>query len=235
MASSFDWRQMKRRIISEPCSEFCFILRLLQSMQMLIYDGVLFQWAGCKSTFLEVLPSKKYPPHPLGPTPGQISPLLPINILISSHLHLGLPTAVAYPGILFWGGVQQIQLRTQDRENGDRWAVVPLSNVLLNLQMSDTRSHIRLLWINFLCCWEFDSVLSKLRDLGGGGGGGLNLPPHPPGTPLSDCVFPSSFPTESLCFSSLPVFPTCHSHLIHSSLAMVGSSEQNIVDITKVD
>jgi len=35
-----------------------------------------------------------------------------VNILI--HLH----TAVAYPGILF-GGVQQIQLRTEDRENGD--------------------------------------------------------------------------------------------------------------------
>ena len=27
--------------------------------------------------------------------------------------------AVAYPGIFFGGGVQQIQLRTEDRENGD--------------------------------------------------------------------------------------------------------------------
>ena len=26
---------------------------------------------------------------------------------------------VAYPGILLGGGVQQIQLRTEDRENGD--------------------------------------------------------------------------------------------------------------------
>ena len=26
---------------------------------------------------------------------------------------------MAYPGILFVGGVQQIQLRTEDRENGD--------------------------------------------------------------------------------------------------------------------
>ena len=32
---------------------------------------------------------------------------------------------VAYPGILFGGGVQQIQLRTEDRENGDLGAVAP--------------------------------------------------------------------------------------------------------------
>jgi len=31
---------------------------------------------------------------------------------------------VAYPGILF-GGVQQIQLRTEDRENGDLGAAAP--------------------------------------------------------------------------------------------------------------
>jgi len=30
---------------------------------------------------------------------------------------------VAYSGILFGGGVQQIQLRTEDRENGDLGAV----------------------------------------------------------------------------------------------------------------
>jgi len=33
--------------------------------------------------------------------------------------------AVAYPGILFGEGVQQIQLRTEDRENGDLGAVTP--------------------------------------------------------------------------------------------------------------
>jgi len=33
--------------------------------------------------------------------------------------------SVAYPGILFGGGVQQIQLRTEDRENGDLGAVAP--------------------------------------------------------------------------------------------------------------
>jgi len=34
-------------------------------------------------------------------------------------------SAVAYPGILF-GGVQQIQLRTEDRENGDLGGGSPL-------------------------------------------------------------------------------------------------------------
>jgi len=33
--------------------------------------------------------------------------------------------AVAYPGIFFFGGVQQIQLRTENRENGDLGAVDP--------------------------------------------------------------------------------------------------------------
>jgi len=34
--------------------------------------------------------------------------------------------AVAYPGILFgWGGVQKIQMRTEDRESGDLGAVFP--------------------------------------------------------------------------------------------------------------
>ena len=37
--------------------------------------------------------------------------------------------SVAYPGI-FFGGVQQIQLRTEDREDGDLGAVAPLSGVL---------------------------------------------------------------------------------------------------------
>jgi len=32
---------------------------------------------------------------------------------------------VAYPGILFGGGVQQIHLRTEDRENGDLGSVAP--------------------------------------------------------------------------------------------------------------
>jgi hypothetical protein len=37
---------------------------------------------------------------------------------------------VAYPGILFGGGVQQIQLRTEDRENGDLGSIAPYSGIL---------------------------------------------------------------------------------------------------------
>jgi len=46
-------------------------------------------------------------------------------------LVLYLPT-VAYPGILFGGegGVQQTQLRAEDRENGDLGAVAPKLGVL---------------------------------------------------------------------------------------------------------
>jgi len=33
--------------------------------------------------------------------------------------------SVAYPGIFFRGGGQQIQLRTEDREDGDLGAVAP--------------------------------------------------------------------------------------------------------------
>jgi len=38
--------------------------------------------------------------------------------------------AVAYPGILFGAGVQQIQLRTEDRQNEDVGAIAPKSRVL---------------------------------------------------------------------------------------------------------
>ena len=48
---------------------------------------------------------------------------LPLDcILIQMNpLHI---TPVAYPGI-FFGGVQQIQLRTEDREDGDLGVVAP--------------------------------------------------------------------------------------------------------------
>jgi hypothetical protein len=36
-----------------------------------------------------------------------------------------LLATVAYPGIFLGGGVQQIHLRTEDRENGDLGAVAP--------------------------------------------------------------------------------------------------------------
>jgi len=41
------------------------------------------------------------------------------------NLHVDTQRSVAYPGIFFKGGVQQIQLRTEDRENGDLGAVAP--------------------------------------------------------------------------------------------------------------
>ena len=37
-----------------------------------------------------------------------------------------LRKAVVYPGILFGGGVQQVQLRTEDRENRHLGAAAPL-------------------------------------------------------------------------------------------------------------
>jgi hypothetical protein len=36
-----------------------------------------------------------------------------------------LCNAVAYTGFFFWGGVQQIQLRTKGRENGDLETLAP--------------------------------------------------------------------------------------------------------------
>jgi hypothetical protein len=62
------------------------------------------------------------------------------------------------------GGLRQIQLRTEDREEGDLGSVV-----LLNLQMTETRVLIRLVRMYFPRNWKFVSVLSKLRNLGGGG------------------------------------------------------------------
>jgi hypothetical protein len=66
------------------------------------------------------------------------------------------------------GGVQQIQLRTAGRENGDLRAVAPLSGVLLNLQMSEPRILIRLLRIYFPRNWEFGLALLNLRNFGRG-------------------------------------------------------------------
>jgi hypothetical protein len=68
----------------------------------------------------------------------------------------------------FLGGVQQIQLRTKGKENGDLGAVAHYSGVPLNLQMSETRILIRLLRIrlSFVKTSEFWGV-----------GVGLNPPP----------------------------------------------------------
>jgi hypothetical protein len=107
---------------------------------------------------------------------------------------------VAYLGILF-GRVQQIQLRTEGRENGDLRTVAPWSGVPLNLQMSETRILIRLLWVYFPRNWEFGSALSKLRNFGSGG---LN-PPTPFGTPL----IPNNPGGSQGCFHVWFSPPTC--------------------------
>jgi hypothetical protein len=69
--------------------------------------------------------------------------------------------------------VQQIQLRTEGRENGDLGAVAPYSGVPLSLQMNETLILIRLLWMYIPRTWEYSTAL----------GGGLNLQ-TPLGTPL---------------------------------------------------
>jgi hypothetical protein len=67
--------------------------------------------------------------------------------------------------IFFWGGggVQQIQLRIEARENGDLGAVAPYSGVPLNLQMNETCTLIRLLRMYIPWNWEFGSAMAKLR------------------------------------------------------------------------
>jgi hypothetical protein len=102
---------------------------------------------------------------------------------------------VAYPGICsrggggggglrqeFFRGAQQIQLRTEGRENGDLGAIAPWSGVPFNLQMSETRILIRLLRMCFLRNWEFCSALSKLRNFGG------NEHPKPPSPSVRHCT-----------------------------------------------
>jgi hypothetical protein len=58
----------------------------------------------------------------------------------------GVPRKFVQGGFNFvQGGVQQIQLKTEGRENGDLGAVAHQSGVPLNLQMSETCILIRLL------------------------------------------------------------------------------------------
>jgi hypothetical protein len=52
-----------------------------------------------------------------------------INVAEVTRPSMHIISTVVYPGILF-GGVQQIQMRTEDSENGDLGAVVPSSGVL---------------------------------------------------------------------------------------------------------
>jgi hypothetical protein len=73
---------------------------------------------------------------------------------------------VADPGNLF-GGVNQIQLRTEGSDNGNLETTALLSGGSLNLQMSKTNILIMLLRMYFPWNWEFGSSLSKLRNFGG--------------------------------------------------------------------
>jgi hypothetical protein len=84
----------------------------------------------------------------------------------------------------FCSGVQQIQLRTEGRENGDLGAVAPKSGGPLNLQSGSTLSDFRDVRMYFPRNWEFGSALSKLRNFGGRGDLNLPNPPPPLGTPL---------------------------------------------------
>jgi len=49
--------------------------------------------------------------------------MLRTTLFLPFHIFVYIDT-VAYPGI-FFGGVQQIQLRTEDREDGDLRVVAP--------------------------------------------------------------------------------------------------------------
>jgi hypothetical protein len=68
----------------------------------------------------------------------------------------------------FLGAVQQIQLRIEDRENGDLGTVALYSGVPLNLQKNKTHILIRLLRIYIPQNWEFGPDLAKLRNFEGG-------------------------------------------------------------------
>jgi hypothetical protein len=85
------------------------------------------------------------------------------------------------PWNFFGGRGQQIQLKTEGRENGDMGAVAPRSRVPLNLQMNETHILIWLLQMYMPRNWEFSSALSKLQNFGG------CLTP-PLGMPLSTCL-----------------------------------------------
>jgi hypothetical protein len=86
--------------------------------------------------------------------------------------------------VAYFSGGQQIQLRTEGRDNGNLGAVAPYSVVPLNLQMSETRILIKLLQMYFPRNWEFGSDLPNFG-ISEGNGGVLN-PQNPPlGTPLT--------------------------------------------------
>jgi hypothetical protein len=87
-----------------------------------------------------------------------------------------------------WGwGVQQIQLKTEGREDGDRGELARWSGVPLNLQMNETCVVIMLLWMCIPWNREFGTALSKRQDFKGGGG--IEPHPYPLGMPLKICKY----------------------------------------------
>jgi hypothetical protein len=98
------------------------------------------------------------------------------TICINTVQHINVRRLITPSGV---SRGQQIQLRTEGRENGHLGVVAPWSGVLLNLQMGETRILIRLLLMYFPWNWEFGSAFSKLQN----SGEGLNTPPLP--TPLT--------------------------------------------------
>jgi hypothetical protein len=98
--------------------------------------------------------------------------------------------------------VQQIQLRTEGRENGDLGAVASYSGVMLNLQMSETHILIRLLWMYFPWNWDFATAL-KNRQRWGGGGRSPQTPPRYTTDIVIKMYDVLSFPYISLNISDL--------------------------------
>jgi hypothetical protein len=83
----------------------------------------------------------------------------------------------------FGGGVQQIQLRTEGRENRDLGAVAPYSRVPPNLQMGETHILIRFLGCIFHRTGNSARLCQKFGIISGEFQTPPN-PPPPPGTPV---------------------------------------------------
>jgi hypothetical protein len=64
--------------------------------------------------------------------------LCSVQSLVSQAWHGTLKLSGVTRNFFRGGGVQQIQLKTERRVNGDLGAVAPQSGVPLNLQMSET-------------------------------------------------------------------------------------------------
>jgi hypothetical protein len=84
---------------------------------------------------------------------------------------------VAYPGI-FFGGFQQIQLRTEGRENGDLGALAPESGVPLNLQSGSTLSNFWDVEVCYGCIFHGTGNSAQLCQ-NFGISGGFEPPPKP--------------------------------------------------------